>query len=46
MTENKFLNLLQILLWNDVSVWFYKVKEYWQQMIRNVKERAEVKKGF
>lgn len=46
MTEDKFLNLLQILLWNDVSVWFYKVKEYWQQMIRNVKERAEVKKGF
>lgn len=46
MTEDKFLNLLQILLWNDMSVWFYKVKEYWQQMIRNVKERAEVKKGF
>lgn len=46
MTEDKFLDLLQILLWNDVSVWFYKVKEYWQQMIRNVKERAEVKKGF
>lgn len=26
--------------------WFYEVKEYWQQMIRNVKERAEARKGF